>query len=104
MSKEVSIVKQSYDLIRKDLGLEEEWGFKDSENDFDRLEVFLTTQIRYLLDNDFNKLINALYRIDIPEAKVTHLLNEAKDLANSLAKVVIEREKQKVFTRSRYRS
>lgn len=104
MSKEVSIVKQSYDLIRKDFGLEEEWGFKDSENDFDRLEVFLTTQIRYLLDNDFNKLINALYRIDIPEAKVTHLLNEAADLANSLAKVVIEREKQKIFTRLTYRS
>jgi len=104
MSKEVSIVKQSYDLIRKDLGLEEEWSFKDSENDFDRLEVFLTAQIRYLLDNDFNKLINALYRIDTREEEVTHLLNEAADLANSLAKVVIEREKQKIFTRSTYRS
>ena len=104
MSEEVSIVKQSYDLIRKDLGLEEEWSFKDSENDFDRLEMFLTTQIRYLLDHDFNKLINALYRMDIPEPKVNHLLNEAVDLANSLAQAVIEREKQKVFTRSRYRS
>ena len=98
------IVKQSYALIRKDLGLEEEWSFKDSENDFDRLEDYLTHQISYLLDHDFARLANAFYRIDIPESEVTRLLSQTSKPARALAKAVIEREKLKVLTRLKYRS
>ena len=102
--KEDAIVKQSYDLIRKDLGLKEEWSFEGVDNSFDRLQNFLEDQIGYLLDYDFNKLLNALYRIDIPESEVKSLLNGAGNLPQALARAVIIREKEKVLTRLKYRS
>jgi len=103
MSESHFIVKQSYELIRKDLGLEDEWVCEDSENAFDRLEAFLTTKIAYLQDHNFNGLLNSLYRIDIPESGVKRLLTESDNIANELAKAVIHREKQKIITRSAYR-
>lgn len=103
MPEESSLIKQSYQLIRKDLGLEEEWVYEETENSFDRLEKFLTKQISYLLDHNFNRLLNALYRIDIAESDVKQILS-GDDLANKLAKKVIEREKQKVLTRLKYRT
>lgn len=103
---EVTLATSSYQLIRKDLGLEEEMVFTTEENAFDRLEKFLEKAINYLLDHDFNRLLNALYRIDIPESQVNELLqrSSADQLALEIAKAVIEREKQKVITREQYRS
>ncbi|MEM6831631.1 MAG: hypothetical protein AAF551_14065, partial [Bacteroidota bacterium] len=72
---EITLVKGSYLLIRKDLGLEDEICFEDNEKGFDWLEAYLTHQINDLLDHDFNRLLNALYRIDLPEAKVDELLH-----------------------------
>jgi hypothetical protein len=102
---EVTIVEQSYQLIRKDFGLEEQVEFKEGEIEFDRLEDFLTQQVNYLLDHDLNRLLNALYRIDIPENKVKRLLNHSQQglIARDMAKAIIEREKQKVVTRQQYR-
>ena len=104
MMNEVTLVKESYHLIRKDFGLEGEWEFGQEENDFDRLEDFLTKQVNYLLDHDLNKLLNALYRIDIPENQVKSLLQNSKqgEIARNMAKAIIEREKQKVITRRQY--
>ncbi|MEQ8904757.1 hypothetical protein [Ekhidna sp.] len=102
---EVTLVKQSYQLIRKDLGLEEQMEFQEGENEFDRLEDFLTQQVNYLLDHDLNKLLNALYRIDIPENQVKNLLQQSQQgtIARNMAKAIIERERQKVINRQQYR-
>ena len=102
---EAILATKSYQLVRKDFGLEGEMEFEADENAFDRLERFLTDQVNYLLDNDFNRLLNALYRIDISERQVNELLekSETKALANNIAKAIIEREKQKVITREQYR-
>ena len=104
MSKDDTIVTQSYELIRKDLGLEEEWGFEDSNNTFDRLEEFLTHQIKYLLDHDFGRLLNALYRVDISEGTLKQILAHNDHVARDLARAVIAREKQKVLTRLKHRT
>ncbi|GAB4245908.1 MAG: hypothetical protein Tsb0034_24610 [Ekhidna sp.] len=103
---EVTLAKESYQLVRKDLGLEEEIQFEGFDNAFDRLLIFLTKQINELLDHDFNRLLNALYRIDIPENQVKCLLESTppNEIAAALAAAVIEREKQKVLTRLKYRS
>lgn len=102
---EVTLAKQSYQLIRKDLGLEEQMEFMKEKNAFERLENFLTQQVNYLLDHDLNKLLNALYRIDISENQVNELLNHSQpgDIARNMAKAIIEREKLKVITRQQYR-
>ncbi|WP_370089451.1 hypothetical protein [Ekhidna sp.] len=101
---EVTLAKESYHLVRKDFGLEDELEFGQEENDFDRLEDFLTKQVNYLLDHDLNKLLNVLYRIDIPENRVKSLLQNSKqgEIARNMAKAIIEREKQKVITRRQY--
>ncbi|MEM7298115.1 MAG: hypothetical protein AAF391_07595 [Bacteroidota bacterium] len=101
---EVTLAEKSYQLVRKDLGLEEELVFEGIENAFDRLEEYLTRQVNYLLDHDLNKLMNALYRIDISEQKVKRLLHQSEQgkIALNLAKAIIEREKQKVLTRLKY--
>ena len=101
---EVTLVRRSYQLIRKDLGLEEQLEFEEGKNEFDRLEDFLTKQINNLLDHDLNRLLNALYRIDIPENRVKNLLQHSKqgEIARNVAKAIIEREKQKVITRQQY--
>jgi len=102
---EVTLVRQSYQLIRKDLGLEEQMEFGEKENEFSRLEDYLTQQVNYLLDHDLNKLLNAFYRIDIPENQVKKLLHNSQQgtIARNMAKAIIEREKQKVITRQQYR-
>ena len=103
---EVTLAEQSYQLVRKDFGLEEEMTFEPDENAFDRLEKYLTKQVNYLLDHDLNKLLNALYRIDLSEAKVKELLHASEQgmIASNLARAIIEREKQKVITRLKYRT
>ncbi|MEP1032930.1 hypothetical protein [Ekhidna sp.] len=101
---EVTLVKQSYQLIRKDFGLEVEMEFEGGKNGFDRLEDFLTKQVNYLLDNDLNRLMNALYRIDIPEQRAKELLHDSQQgqIARNLARAIIEREKQKIIMRQKY--
>lgn len=101
---EVTLAKESYNLVRKDFGLEDVLEFGQEENDFDRLEDFLTKQVNYLLDHDLNKLLNALYRIDISENQVKSLLQNSRqgEIARNMAKAIIEREKQKVITRRQY--
>ncbi|WP_462251561.1 hypothetical protein [Ekhidna sp.] len=102
---EVTLVLQSYQLVRKDFGLEDEMGFEKENISFDRLEEYLTKQVNYLLDNDLGRLLNALYRIDIPENTTKELLQNSKqgEIARNLARAIIEREKQKVLTRQKYR-
>jgi hypothetical protein len=100
---EVTLITKSYQLICKDLGLEEELKLTEKSS-FDSLKAYLEHQINYLLDHDFNRLMNAMYRIDIPDYKVNEILHSSKsdELALNLAKAIIEREKQKVLTRQHY--
>ena len=106
MSDEVTIVQQSYQLICKDLGLEENWSFEGQERGFDWLKEELKLAISHLMDADFAKLLNFLYRIDISETKIKQILSCANpdQIAHLLAKAVIDRTKQKVITRLKYSS
>ncbi len=103
---EVTIVKESYQLIQKDLGLKDQFEFKDDERDVNRLLDYLTNQINYLLDHDLNYLLNALYRIDISEERIKDLIQNSVQgkMAVNIAQVIYEREKQKVITRRQYRT
>lgn len=85
-------------LVEKDLDL------SNSATVFiklDKLHMWLTGEIRILLDLDFNRLMNILYRIDVSEEKVKKAFAE-DDPAFSIAGLIIERELKKVETRSKY--
>ena len=57
--------------------------------------------IQYLLENNFEKLCNAMYRLDVSERKFHEVLttNSPENIASQLADLVIDREMQKVRTR-----
>lgn len=96
--------KAALQLIQKDLDLPETEINQLQSPQMDELHQYLTLAIRELLDTGFNRLLNALYRIDVSEKKVSEVIHmEAPDeIAPKLATLVIERELQKVHTRRKY--
>jgi len=70
----------------------------DVENFLSPLQEKLSEQIFYLLQNDYNRLLAILYRIDVDEKKVSECLGGADifTAADNLAKAVIERQIKKV--------
>ena len=86
-------------LVIKDMNIEEPGiVFPNLE----KLEYWLTSEIALLMDQDFERLVDVLYRIDVSEGK-SKLAFTAANPANELAKLIIERELQKVASREKYK-
>jgi hypothetical protein len=81
--------------------VEEQFGIITSRQSFEEKLQALTLKINDLLNNDFQKLISLLYRMDINESKLRRLLEENKntDAGLIIAKMMIEREAQKIKSR-----
>ena len=90
-------------LIIKDLSLEQE-SLPSKVNDLGELKAKLIPIINYLLDTDFNRLLNALYRIDVDESKVKQILATGLPglIPENLADIIIKRVLQKVELRKKY--
>lgn len=60
--------------------------------------------IECLINNDFNKLVNILYRVDVSEHKVrkTLAVNEDKSAGELIAVLILEREAEKIAWRTKY--
>ena len=71
--------------------------------DYVDLEALLEKSITHLIDSDFERLLQVLYRIDIDELKVKKAFANSDSVANSLAKLILAREIQKIETRKKYR-
>ena len=77
-------------------------------NDFERLEEFrkyLTARMKEMLENNYNLLINTLYRIDISEKKLSQLFSSKnkESIPEKLTELIIERQIEKINFRKRYR-
>lgn len=77
----------------------------ESFDDLDQLKKYLTSKIKELLDTNYEKLINILYRIDINEDKLNELFGtKNRDyIPEHLAELIIERQLQKIKFRNAYR-
>ncbi|TAN20999.1 MAG: hypothetical protein EPN37_00915 [Chitinophagaceae bacterium] len=64
----------------------------------------LAAHIRFLLDKDFNQVIYILYRVDVPEQKVTEMLHNhpEQDAGSMIAGLILERTLQKIHTRQQF--
>src|ERR1700676_4982289 len=71
----------------------------------DELQEKLKQHINHLIQHDFEKLVTLLYRIDVSEIKLKELLqqNANKDAAEIIAKLIIERQMQKIKTRNQFK-
>ena len=69
------------------------------------LERVLAERINTMINADFNRLISLLYRIDVSETKLKQLLKEntGTDAGLLIARLVLERQWQKIETRRKYR-
>lgn len=69
------------------------------------LHETLTACINDLLVNDFYRLVQVLYRVDVSEKKLKTLLEEHKgeDAAPLIATLLIDRQLEKVRTRASFR-
>lgn len=65
----------------------------------------LLTQVQQIVSelimHDFSKLVNILYRVDVSERLLKQLLkaNTDKDAASIIARLIVERQKEKIKTR-----
>ena len=78
--------------------------FKLSSKDFAEIKSRLTSFINNLLDSDIEGLLSLLYRIDVSEQKVKTILATADqgEMAKKIAALIIERQIQKIITRTKY--
>lgn len=100
---DLQLANQCLKLVQKDFNLPEA---PDLEEDpFLTLRAYLTNVVSQLLTEDFNGLLSRFYRIDLSEEKVNEVLHgPSTNVAEGLADLILEREKEKVITRTRYSS
>lgn len=83
--------------ISNELGLEVKSKSIDMQILYDRLND--------LINNDFQKLVAILYRMDVNETRLKQLLNEnpGTNAGIIIAKLMIERQAQKIKSRQTYK-
>ncbi len=60
------------------------------------IKLWLEEQVYHLLNHDFNKLVNILYRIDVYESKAKQCFGKQnKDIAKCLSELIWERQIEK---------
>lgn len=76
----------------------------DVEN-LNQLKAFLSEKLKDMLDNNFDLLVNTLYRIDVNEEKLTELFGSKNRtyIPEALADLIIERQIQKIHFRKKYK-
>ena len=84
-------------LIIKDFQLESDGLIDDSKLSYDSLLNRLAQIVDHLISKDFNRLLNALYRIDISEEKLKSVLAQMPENTSLvIAQMILDRELQKV--------
>jgi hypothetical protein len=100
-------IKSLQKFVSKDFLIDDDTSLIPN-SDFEKLEEFkkyLIQRLTDMLDNNFNLLVNTLYRIDISEQKLAELFgNKNKEnIPEKLADMIIERQMQKIQFRKKYR-
>ena len=97
-SKEEKILQE---IIQQEFDTRE---LPESESSFTALRQVLISKVAFLLDHDFEKMIQILYRIDVSEEKVKKTFEAASgpDLPEILADLIIERQIEKSRTRNQF--
>ena len=93
----LQIIKKEFDLASNELPVK-------SNPSIQELHKYLTIAIGSMLDKEFNKLLNLLYRVDIEESLVAEALHaeNPSEVASELARLIIDREMKKVESRKKY--
>ncbi len=71
----------------------------------EELRQKLVLHVNHLINHDFEKLVFYLYRIDVNENKMRHLLDqrEGENAAILIADLIIDRQLEKIKSRQQFR-
>ena len=94
-------LKKTAELVLRDFELETD---KETISEEELLQL-LANQLAYMIEYRLEFLLSLMYRLDIDERKINAALSpEAKVPPNiGLAKLVLQRQKQRVFTKKFYK-
>jgi hypothetical protein len=87
--------------------LNRSYGWDLAENlSLEEALVLLEERLNTLIRDDFSGLVQLLYRIDIDESQLRKLLhlNKGKDAGKIIARLILERQYQKILTRRQYQA
>ena len=71
----------------------------------DQLEALLAEKFNDMIRDQFSALVQFLYRMDVSEARLRDLLKSSgEDAGMIIARLVIERQQQKILTRRQYKA
>lgn len=97
---ESKLSEETFSLLRKD------FDFPENHVEFDekKATAMLSKVISYMLDREFERLLQICYRIDLGEEKLKGILYESEPdrVAPDLAQALWNRQKQKVEIRRQY--
>ncbi|NWF90358.1 MAG: hypothetical protein HXY50_12970 [Ignavibacteriaceae bacterium] len=101
---EVQEVSENISNAFNRFGLELPLSPSDAETIND-LRSYLAEKLKDLLENNFNLLVNTLYRIDVNEQKLNELFGSKNrtPIPEALAELIIERQLQKIYFRKKYK-
>ena len=90
--------------LLQDLNSRFELGLRDVPT-LEELEALLAERVNTMIQRNFGELVQMLYRVDVSETKLRTLLEEnaGEDAATIIARLILERQWQKIETRRRYR-
>ena len=95
-----SLSEETFLLLRKDFDFPENIAAFNEEKAISTLSKVIS----YMLDREFERLLQICYRIDLGEEKLKRILYESEpdQIAPDLAKALWNRQKQKLEIRRRY--
>ncbi len=103
---EIRYIEETTISIRNQFALENTSGIQttDERAKYEQLKKILIKRLEEMIDHEFEKFINVLYRIDVSEYKVKKALTEQpfKAGVEKIAEMIIQRQMQKVITRKQY--
>lgn len=93
------------DLLITDLNRVYGWELESGSLAENELETVLAEKINVLIQRDFGALVQLLYRIDVAETRLRAMLdnNKGEDAGRLIARLIMERQWQKIESRRRYR-
>lgn len=81
--------------------LQQNFHLPGTVNEMQDAENYLSEKMNELIKNDFNHLVQILYRLDVSEAKLKQVLrnNPNEDAGKIISSLIIERQLQKIQSR-----
>jgi hypothetical protein len=88
-------------LINKELAIE-----LPEKIPMEEIQEKLSAHINRLIQNNFEQLVNLLYRIDVSEAKIKSLLQiePGTNAGEIISNLIIERQLQKIKSRQQFKT